>query len=162
GPPALPALFAGLRSESACKQRTGTEGLQRLYCCQGPGFETPEVDLFVEVVLNHDPVIRRATGAWLDSLQGSALEKFEPEQVVEVLVELYKNNTPPPSMVEIARMLATYPSQRVNRFMRAAIHAPNPQIQKIARSYLAANKGSSETSSAVPPPAPVKLNTSAE
>src|SRR5260370_19410249 len=42
-------------------------------------------------------------------------------------------------MVEIARLLAASPTARVTRFMRAALHAPNLQIQEIARNYLAEN-----------------------
>jgi len=60
----------------------------------------------------------------------------------EVLIAAYQNNTPPATMVEIARLLSEDSSPRVTRFMRAALHAPNPKIQHIAQEYLE-TKGSS-------------------
>lgn len=39
-------------------------------------------------------------------------------------------------MVKIAGMLSQPERPRVTRFMRAAVHAPNPEIQRIANRYL--------------------------
>jgi hypothetical protein len=40
------------------------------------------------------------------------------------------------AMEKIAVMLSDTERPRVTRFMRAAVHAPNPKIQRIANEYL--------------------------
>lgn len=143
-PIGLSTLLAALRTASPCKQHTAEEAMDSYYsnCCDDAGtrFNPPiDVTLLVSAVKSDDTGIRSAVSVWIDSLQGSALEQFEPAGVVEVLIKTYQSNRQATTMAEIATLLAGYPSPRVDRFMRAAVNAPNPQIQETARKYLAEN-----------------------
>jgi hypothetical protein len=55
---------------------------------------------------------------------------------VEALIAEYQSNASPETMEKIAVMLSDTERPRVTRFMRAAVHAPNPKIQQIANEYL--------------------------
>jgi hypothetical protein len=55
---------------------------------------------------------------------------------VEALIAEYQSNAPPETMEKIAVMLSDTERPRVTRFMRAAVHAPNPKIQRTANEYL--------------------------
>lgn len=140
-PLALSTLIAGLRSGNSCKQRAAEEGMQ--YCCaeQGTGLGDPQIILFTRAVLSKDDRIHSAASEWVDSFKGNYM-KFEFGGILEVLIAAYQANAPPATMIEIARLLAEDPCPRVTRFMRAAVHAPNPNIQHIAQEYLTKNDSS--------------------
>ena len=55
---------------------------------------------------------------------------------VEELISVYQSNAPSETMVKIADMLSKPERPRVTRFMRAAVHAPNADIQSVAQKYL--------------------------
>jgi hypothetical protein len=137
-PWSLSVLFAGLRSGNPCKQRAAQEGLQM--CCAEPeyGLGDPQITLFTSAVLSDDERIRSAAEQWIDSFRGE-YRNFEFAGTIEVLIAAYQKNASPATMIEIARLLADDPCPRVTRFMRAAVSAPNPEIQQIAHEYLAKN-----------------------
>jgi hypothetical protein len=139
-PWSLPTLFAGLRSGNACRQRAGQEGLQ--ICCARPeyGLGDPDIILFTSAVLSDDERIRFAADQWIDSFHGD-YKDLEFSGTIEVLIAAYQKNVSPATMIEVARLLAGDPCPRVTRFMRAAVNAPNPQIQQIAHEYLAKTSG---------------------
>ncbi len=56
-------------------------------------------------------------------------------------------NAPPTTMETIAGLLAGVATPRVSRFMRAAVHAPNSEIQRIARHYLSLQETSAASNS---------------
>jgi hypothetical protein len=140
-PVALSTLIAGLRSGNACKQRAAEEGMQ--YCCaeQGTGLGDPQIILFTKAILCEDDRIHSAASQWVDSFKGD-YANFRFGGIVEVLIAAYQANVPPPTMIEIARLMAEDPCPRVTRFMRAAMQAPNPSIQHIAQEYLSKNRSS--------------------
>jgi HEAT repeat protein len=160
-PSALPVLLAGIRSASSCKQQAAGEGLTRYFCCedQEPGqFENPTTRLFLAAALNDNKEISSPAQSWIASLQPNDVANFEPVQVVEVLIRVYRGKVSAATRVGIATMLAEMPNDRITRFMRAATHAPSREIQKIARAYLADNAPAS--TSTTPPETTVPLNTS--
>ena len=140
-PEPMSPLIAGLRSGNPCKQRAATEALQTCCAEPGTGLGDPHITLFTDAVSSEDEAIRSASKQWISSFKGD-YTKLEFGGICEVLIAVYQSNAPPATMVKIARLLAEDPSPRVTRFMRAAIHAPNPKIQDIAREYLATNSSS--------------------
>jgi len=140
-PEPMSPLISGLRSGNPCKQRAASEALQ--YCCAEPGtgIGDPEIILLTEALESQDEKIRSVADQWIDSFKGD-YNKLEFGGIREVLIAAYQNNAPPATMVEVARLLSEDPSPRVTRFMRAALHAPNPKIQHIAQEYLETNGSS--------------------
>jgi hypothetical protein len=132
---AFPVFIAALRNGNRCQQIAAEGGLQRAYAEPGEGLGDPTIILFTSAVESEDPVIHVAAGKWIESFGGDT-EKLDFEGIVEVLIAAYRANVPPTTMEAIADLLAEAPRPRVSRFMHAAVHAPNPKIQHIARDYL--------------------------
>lgn len=142
------AVFvAALRSANECQQIAAEEGMQRAYAEREYGLADPSIILFTSAASSEDPVIHSAVGKWIDANNGNV----DFDGVVEVLIATYRANAPPATRVTIAKMLAAAPRPRVTRFMNAAIHAPNQEIQSIAREYLQLNVSSSAAAPAVSP-----------
>lgn len=82
-----------------------------------------------------DEHIRGAAKRWFGSWKGRE-DKIDLSGIVEALIAEYQSNAPPETMEKIAVMLSKTERPRVTRFMRAAVHAPNPKIQRTANEYL--------------------------
>ena len=145
GPPAMPAIFAGLRSGKPCKQSSASEALLLSYLRPNMGpplepaeeIERDEAALLTDAAQDSDPNISNAAYQWIDSARAANFAQLDYAKFLEALIAAYQSNAPAETMVEIANLLAKVSSPRVARFMRAAVRAPNPEIQKIANTYVA-------------------------
>lgn len=144
GTPAMPAIFSGLRSGKPCKQSSGAEALLRAYLRPNIGpplepaeeIERDEAALLTDAAQDSDPNISNTAYQWIDSAKAANFAQLDYARFVEALIGTYQSNASPETMVEIANLLAKVSSPRVARFMRAAVRAPNPEIQKIATAYV--------------------------
>ncbi|HKI11485.1 MAG TPA: HEAT repeat domain-containing protein [Candidatus Acidoferrum sp.] len=143
---AFPVFVAAVRNGNRCQQMAAEEGLQRAYAERGQGLNDPIINLFIKAVESGDPVIHAAAGKWIDSF-GSGIEKLEFGGMVEVLIAAYRANAAPSTMEAITAMLAGVSTPRVSRFMRAAVHAPNQEIRRIAGDYLSLHETSPASNS---------------
>jgi len=143
---AFPFFVAALRNGNRCQQIAAEEGLQRAYAEPAQGLNDPAINLFIKAVESDDPLIHAAASKWIDSY-GAGIEKLEFDGTVEVLIAAYRANAPPTTMETIAGLLAGVATPRVSRFMRAAVHAPNSEIQRIARHYLSLQETSAASNS---------------
>lgn len=147
GTPAMAAIFSGLRSGTSCKQSAASEALLGPYLRPNTGpplepaeeIERGEAALLVDAAQDSDSKIRDTAFQWIDSAKAANFAQLDYARFVEALIATYQANASSETMVEIAGLLAKVASPRVVRFMRAAVHAPNPEIQKIANNYLAEN-----------------------
>jgi HEAT repeat protein len=145
GAAGLPALFSGLRSGKPCKQSSASDGLLDNYRRSGHDpppepaeeIEQEEVVLLTNAAEDEDPVINGTAYSWMDSLDRTDFTEVDYSNIVEALIATYQAKASPKTMAEIARLLSEVSSPRVARFMRAAVHAPNPEIQEIAVQYAA-------------------------
>jgi HEAT repeat protein len=141
GDAGLPVLVEGFRSDSRCKQDAAVYGLQRYYLrnCTDVGNHGPDplVELFGYSATSDDSRTRRAALQWITSQPLKEGECIDFSGVIEALIAEYQANAPAETMVQIAKYLSSCPAVRVTRFMRAATHAPNAEIQEIAKDYLA-------------------------
>jgi len=137
----LTVLVEGFRSDVLCQQFAAVEGLKGYYYrnCKDAGDRAPDpgVQLFEDVATSEDPKVSDAAIRWINSQQIKEGTCVDFSGVVEPLIAAYQSNASSATMIEIAKSLSMYPAARVTRFMRAAVHAPNPEIQKIATEYLA-------------------------
>ncbi len=145
--PAMPTIFAGLRSDDPCKLHTASEALSVGYnSLMGPRPEEPEqialseMALFLSALENEYEVIHTAAVTWMESAKKDNFEALEFGSFVETIIATYRANRPPEIMEEIARLLAEVKSPRVLRFMNAAVNAPNPKIQAIAKKFVTENR----------------------
>jgi HEAT repeat protein len=143
GDAGLPVLVEGFHSNSQCHESAAAEGLQRYYYrnCKDPGDRGPDpaAELFGYATTSADDRISTAAIQWINSQQIKEGTCVDFSGVVEPLIAAYQSNAPTETMVQIAKFLSWCPTARVTRFMRAAVHAPNPEIQGIAQDYLARN-----------------------
>ena len=137
----FPTLVKGLQSDNDCQLYAVAEGLTRYYYgnCKKPGERgaDPAIDLFHNAATSDDPKISDAALNWINSQQLKEGNCVDLSGVVEPLIKAYQANASAETMIQITKFLLSYPSPRVDRFMRAAVHAPNPEIQEEARHYLA-------------------------
>lgn len=132
----VPYLLRAVQSEDACQHQLGQDGLNDMF-----GEADPEslirfdIGLAADAAIDPDERIRSAARSWLASWSGKPSD-LDFSGVVDALIATYQSKTPPETMVKIARMLSQPGRPRVTRFMRAAVHAPNPEIQQIATQYL--------------------------
>ena len=82
-----------------------------------------------------DEDIRAATKRWFESWKGRE-DKIDLSGIVDALIAEYQSNAPPETREKIVVLLSDTERPRVTRFMRAAVHAPNPKIQRTANEYL--------------------------
>jgi HEAT repeat protein len=97
--------------------------------------------------IDPDERIRSAARSWLAAWSGKPSD-LDFSGIVDALIATYQSKAPPDTMVKIARMLSQPGRPRVTRFMRAAVHAPNPEIEEIATRYLSVYRGVGEATPA--------------
>ena len=132
-----PFLIDAVESAEECKHRIGVNGLKDQFGDADP--QSPyrsELAIAIDAVIDPDDRIRNATRELFDSWKNKKQNDIDFEAIVETLIRAYQAQTPPETMVKIAGMLSEIQVPRVTRFMRAAVHAPNPEIQQTARNYL--------------------------
>lgn len=138
-------LIEAVESTDECDHKAGDVGLNDQFGDADPHSESrADIDLAVDAVIDPDERIRNAARQWFDSWKGKE-NQLDFSGIVEALIRAYQSNAPPETMVKIAQMLSDFERPRVTRFMRAAVHSPNSDIQTIAGDYLMR----------FPPPAPV-------
>jgi HEAT repeat protein len=129
-------LVEAVQSENSCKHMAGKQGLLYMFGdAAADAVSRADIELASDTAIDPDERIRGEARRWLAS-RNTKEEYIDFSGIVEVLIGAYQSNAPPETMVEIAKMLAQRERPRVTRFMRAAIHAPNPEIQRIANQYL--------------------------
>ena len=159
GEPSFRARLSGLRSGKRCKQEAASESLLGVYMRPGRGpqlepeeeIEREEVWALTQAAEHSDPKIKDTAYAWIDALLAANAPTTDYSKFVEALIATYQTDAPAETRAEIARLLAEVSSPRVRRFMRAAVHAPNPEVQKIATNYVAQH---APPAKARPAPAP--------
>ena len=133
----LPFIIEALISDDGCRRQIGRPGLQWALGEADPNSQlNADVRLAEAAATDTDENIRGAAKQWFGSWKGRE-DKIDLSGIVEALIEGYQSNPPPETMESIAVMLSDTERPRVTRFMRAAVHAPNPRIQRIANEYLA-------------------------
>lgn len=140
-------LLEAVQSDDSCKRNVGEQGLFDMFGgADRDEYDatTADIELACDAVIDPDVRIRGAARQWFASLKGKE-ENADFSGIVEVLIAAYQASAPPETMVKIADMLSHRERPRVTRFMRAAVHAPNPEIQRIAKEYLSAYVPKSET-----------------
>jgi hypothetical protein len=132
----LPFIIEALQSDDDCRRQIGRSGLQWVLGEADPNsMLNADIRLASAAATDPDNNIRGAARRWFGSWKGRE-DKIDPSGVVEALIAEYQSNAPPETMEKIAVMLSDTERPRVTRFMRAAVHAPNPEIQRIANQYL--------------------------
>lgn len=132
----LPFIIEALLSDDDCRRQIGRPGLQWALGEADPNSVlNADVRLASAAVTDPDERIRGAAKRWFESWKGRE-DKIDLSGIVEALIAEYQSNAPPETMEKIATMLSDTERPRVTRFMRAAVRAPNPKIQRIANEYL--------------------------
>jgi hypothetical protein len=132
-----PYIIEALLSDDDCRRQIGQAGLQWAFGEADPNsLLNADVRLASAAAIDPDEHIRGAAKRWFGSWKGRE-DKIDLSGIVEALIAEYQSNTSPETMEKIAMMLSDTERPRVTRFMRAAMHAPNPEIQRIANEYLA-------------------------
>lgn len=126
------ALIDAVQSNDACKHEMGEQGL--LYMSDADDVARADTLLASDAAIDPDERIRGAARNFFASFKGNE-ENFDGSGIVEALIAAYQK-APAATMVRIAQMLSEPERPRVTRFMRAAVHSPNPEVQKIANDYL--------------------------
>ncbi|HKF53168.1 MAG TPA: HEAT repeat domain-containing protein [Candidatus Acidoferrales bacterium] len=126
-------LVESVQSDDACKHEMGTQGL--LYMTDPDQVARAETQLASDAAVDPDERIRGAARQWFATWNGKE-EQIDCGGIIEPLIAAYQAKAPSATMVKIAQMLATVDRPRVTRFMRAAVHSPNAEIQEIAKNYL--------------------------
>jgi HEAT repeat protein len=132
-------LIEAVQSDDSCKHSVGEQGLFYMFGeadREANEATRADIELAADAAIHPDERIRGAARRWFASLKGKE-ENADFSGIVEALIAAYQANAPPETMVKIADMLSQRERPRVTRFMRAAVHAPNPEIQRIANQYLA-------------------------
>lgn len=150
GKTGTPFLVGAVQSEDGCKHQAGEVGLEAQF---GDASELPwDIELASDAAVDQDPRIRGAARKWFDSWKGKE-ENIDFSEIVDALIAAYQASAPE-TMVEIAKMLSQSERPRVTRFMRAAVHAPNPEIQQIANRYLSTYPSKTKSGSSGEPRTP--------
>jgi len=146
-------LIEAVQSDDSCKHGAGKQGLLYMFGdADADAVSRADIELASDAAVDPDKRIRRAAGRWFASLKGKE-ENADFSGIVEALIAAYQASVPPETMVKIADMLSQRERPRVTRFMRAAVHAANPEIQRIANQYLSMYASRTEA-----PPVPVSSN----
>jgi hypothetical protein len=133
----LPFIIEALLSDDDCRRQIGRPGLQWALGEADPNSVLNADDrLASDAATDPDEHIRGAAKRWFGSWKGRE-DKIDMSGIVQALIVEYQSNAPPETMEKIAVMLSGTERPRVTRFMRAAVRAPNPKIQRIANEYLA-------------------------
>jgi hypothetical protein len=131
-----PFIIEALLSDDDCRRQMGQAGLQWAFGEADPNSVLNEdIRLASAAATDPDEHIRGPAKRWFGSWKGRE-DKIEMSGIVEALIAEYQSNAPPETMEKIAMMLSDTERPRVTRFMRAAVHSPNPKIQAIANHYL--------------------------
>jgi HEAT repeat protein len=128
-------LIQAVQSDDKCQRSVGDYGLSFMFGDADPNsISRADIHLAIAAAIDDDERIRQATRRWLSSLSTNE-QYIDFSGIVDQLISVYQSG-PPETMVKIAGMLSQPERPRVTRFMRAAVHAPNPEIQRIANQYL--------------------------
>ena len=132
----LPFIIEALLSDDDCRRQVGRPGLQWALGEADPNSVlNADVRLASAAATDPDEHTCGAAKRWFGSWKGRE-DKIDLSGIVDALIAEYQANAPPETMEKIAIMLSDTERPRVTRFMRAAVHAPNPKIQRIANEYL--------------------------
>lgn len=140
-------LMEAVQSDDSCKRDAGQQGLFYMFgeADRDANEATrADIELACDAVMDTDERVRGAARRWFASLKGKE-EDADFSGIVEALITAYQAGAPPETMVKIADLLSHRERPRVTRFMRAAVHAPNPEIQRIAKEYLSTYPPKAET-----------------
>ncbi|MBZ5657911.1 MAG: HEAT repeat domain-containing protein [Acidobacteriia bacterium] len=129
-------LIQAVQSDDVCQHSVGDYGLSFMFGDADPNaISRADLQLAVDAAIDKDERIRLATRRWLASLNTKE-QYIDFSGIVDELISVYQSGVPSETMVKIAGMLSQPERPRVTRFMRAAVHAPNPEIRPIANQYL--------------------------
>jgi len=133
----VPFIIEALLSDDDCRREIGRPGLQWALGEADPdSVLNADIRLASAAATDPDEHIRGATKRWFGSWKGHE-DKIDLSGIVQALISEYHSNPQPETMEKIVVMLSNTERPRVTRFMRAAVHAPNPKIQGTANEYLA-------------------------
>jgi len=128
-------LIQAVQSDDKCQHSVGDYGLSFMFGDADPNsISRADIHLAIAAAIDDDERIRQASRRWLSSLSTNE-QYIDFSGIVDQLISVYQSGSPE-TMVKIAGMLSQPDRPRVTRFMRAAVHAPNPEIQRIANRYL--------------------------
>jgi HEAT repeat protein len=131
-------LLRAAQGEKDCVRSIGEDGLNGMFGDADPEYAalaTANIELAVNASIDPDERIRAGARKWFAQWTGNE-PYIDFGQMVDVLIGVYQSNAPPETMVKIVGMLSQRERPRVDRFMKAAVHAPNPEIQQIATKYV--------------------------
>jgi HEAT repeat protein len=134
----LPYFLKAVQDDDACVHGIGERGLRGAFGDDEPdsaGVANSDIELAANAAIDPDQQIRAAARKWFAQWTGNE-KSIDFSGMVDALIGVYQSSAPPETMVKIARMLSEPQRPRVTRFMRAAVRAPNPEIQEIAKNYL--------------------------
>jgi HEAT repeat protein len=150
-----PFLVEAVESNDDCRHRIGETGLRIQYGDAGTDSELrSDIGLAVDAVVDPDEKIRSAARHWFDSWKGKE-DRIQFSGIVDALISAYRSGAPPETMAKITQMLSDPERPRVSEFMRSAVNAPNPEVQRFAKNYLTRFPPQPK-----PPPSGNKLKTS--
>jgi len=129
-------LADAVQSNDPCLHSAGEIGLLYMFGDADPNaVSRADIELASDALIEPDERISAAARQWFASVKAKE-DNIDFSGIVEALIGAYQAGSPPETMVRIAEMLSQRERPRVTRFMRAAVHAPNPEIQQIANQYL--------------------------
>ena len=132
----VPFIIEALLSDDDCKREIGRPGLQWALGEADPdSVLNADIRLASAAATDPDEHIRAATKQWFGSWKGRE-DKIDLSGIVEALIAEYQSSPPSETMEKIVVMLSDTARPRVTRFMRAAVHAPNPRFSGLRMSIL--------------------------
>jgi len=127
----LQAVLSG----DPCQHSAGKWGLLYMFGDADPdAVSRADIELAADAAIEDDEKVSKAAKDWIAS-RDSDQEFIDFSGIVDQLISV----TSPPRCQDhgwIANLLSQRERPRVTRFMRAATHAPDPEIQRIANQYL--------------------------
>lgn len=128
----LQAVLSG----DPCQHSAGKWGLLYMFGDADPdAVSRADIELAADAAIEDDEKVSKAAKDWIAS-RDSDQEFIDFSGIVDQLISVYQSAPGAKTMVGIANLLSQRERPRVTRFMRAATHAPDPEIQRIANQYL--------------------------
>jgi hypothetical protein len=124
-------------SDDPCRRNAGRWGLLYMFGDAEPdAVSRADIELAADAAFDEDEHIAKPARDWITS-RNEKDDYIDFSGIVDQLIGVYQSAPGSKTMIAIAEMLSQRERPRVTRFMRAATHSPDPDIQSIANQYLA-------------------------
>ena len=123
-------------SNNSCQHSAGKWGLLYVFGDADPNaVSRADIELAADAAADEDENISKPAKQWLAARNAND-DFIDFSGIVDQLISVYQSTRDAKTRISIAELLSQRERPRVTRFMRAAVHAPDPDIQRIANQYL--------------------------